>query len=809
MIKNYLKTALRNLWKNKSYTALNIIGLAIGLATCLLIMLYTTNELSYDKYNKKADRIYRINNEIKFGGNNFDLAVTGALMGRFAIKELPQIEQYCRLSRNWSSILIKKENRNLREDKVVYADSTLFDIFTLPMIAGNPKTALVAPHSIVITETIAKKYFNRTNVVGESMIIDDTVPYRVTAVINDMPVESHFRFDIFLPMSQVVDSRTGSWLNENFNTYLLVKPNVSISKLNDDLEKMLIRETAPELKSVTNQDMAEFKKTGGFIRNSLTPLKDIHLHSNRIGELQPNGSPEYVYIFSVVAIFILVIACVNFMNLSTARSANRAKEVGVRKVLGSLRQNLIGQFLTESLLMSFISLIFALLIAWSLLPYFNILSAKNIHLNMFFHSNMLFAILILVPFVGLLAGSYPAFYLSAFQPIDVLKGKLAKGFKGSFFRNSLVVFQFAISIILIVGTIVIYNQLHFIRNKDIGFNREQVLIIKGTDALNDQTDAFKNELKKMSGVKDVTVTAFLPVEGYRSNDTYFTSPLMDMKTAISMQRWRIDDHYISTLGLHIDHGRNFSAQFPTDSDAVIINEAAARFLGLAGALHKKLYEIKEVTPKAIIKECEIIGVVKNFNFSSLRDVVTPLCFRYAEDNSSIAIRLNTSNYNGLIAQIQKKWESLAAGQPFDYAFMNDQFDNLYKSEQRTGQLFITFAVLAIFIASLGLFGLSAYAAEQRTREIGIRKVLGASVGNITRMLSKEFLKLVIISAVIAFPLAWWAMNKWLQDFAYRVQIGWWIFAVAGITVLMIALLTVSLQAIKAAVANPVKSLRTE
>ncbi len=807
MVKNYLKTAFGNLWKSKGFTALNITGLAIGLAICLLIMLFTKSELSYDRYNKKASRIYRINNEVRFGGNYFDLAVTGALMGPVAMKELPQIEQYCRL-KGGGGILIKKGTRNLRETQVVFADSTLFDVFTLELIAGNPKTALVAPHSMVITESAAKKYFGAADALGQTLMVNDTTPYQVTAIMRDMPAESHFRYDIFLPMSQLDDSRTGRWFSENYNTYILVRPNVTMQKLNADLESLLVRNTAPEILSVTHQDMAAFGKKGGYIRNSLTKLTDIHLHSNRIAELQPNGSPEYVYIFTAVALFILVIACVNFMNLSTARSANRAKEVGVRKVLGSLRRELIGQFLTESLLMSFISLVFALLIAWTLLPYFNILAAKDMRFGMFFHSGMLAVMLVLVPLVGLLAGSYPAFYLSAFQPMDVLKGKVARGFKGSVFRNVLVVFQFAISIILIVGTIVIYNQLHFMRTKDIGFDRDQVLVIKGTDALKGQGDAFQNELKKLPGVRDLTATSYLPVEGFRSNDTYFTSPSMDVKTAISMQRWMVDDHYVPTLGLHIVEGRNFSEQLLTDSDAIIINEAAARFLGPAGALHKRLFEIKEVKP-ASTKAYEIIGIVKNFNFSSLRDVVTPLCLRYNQDNSSMAIRLSTRDYSGVVGRIKEKWESLASGQPFDYAFMDNQFDSLYRSEQRTGKLFISFAALAVFIASLGLFGLSAYAAEQRTREIGIRKVLGASVMSVARMLSKEFLKLVIVSAVIAFPIAWWAMHRWLQDFAYRVQIDWRIFAFAALLVLSIALLTVSLQAIKAAMADPVKSLRTE
>jgi len=496
------------------------------------------------------------------------------------------------------------------------------------------------------------------------------------------------------------------------------------------------------------------------------------------------------------------------MNLSTARSSNRAKEIGVRKVLGSLRNNLVQQFLTESLIISFFSLIIALTITILLLPYFNTLAGKTISFVVLFQPWMIITVILLMLVVGLLAGSYPALFLSAFQPIDVLKGKLAKGFKGSILRNVLVVLQFWISIILIVGTIVIYNQLSYIKNKDLGFNRDQVLIIQNTNSLGQQAELFKNEVKQMSGVESMTTTGYLPVDGFRSNDAFFTSPALDQNDAISMQRWNVDENYVSTLGIKMIEGRNFSRDFLTDSSAIIINEAAEKFLGTKDALNKKLYEIDDIKTKKI-REFHIVGVAKNFNFSSLRDVITPLALCYRKEFSAMAIRLKTKNINGVVEQIKSKWEIAAAGQPFDYQFMDEQFNNLYKTEQRTGQIFITFAVLAIVIACLGMFGLAAFASEQRTKEIGVRKVLGASVGNIATMLSKEFFKLVMIAAVLAFPVAWWAMTKWLQDFAYRIDISWWVFVLALALVLLITLITVSFQAIKAALLNPVKSLRTE
>jgi putative ABC transport system permease protein len=808
MFRNYLKTAFRNFRKNKFYTSLNIIGLAIGLATCLLIMLYVQDELSYDQFHKNATRIYRVNNEVKFGDNHFDVAQTPALLGAEAVKQLPQVQQYTRL-RPQGGFLVKKGNENLREGRVVYADSTLFQVFTFPMISGDPATALINPNSVVITESIAKKYFNRTDVAGRQLIIDNTKNYTVTGVIKDIPANAHFHFDFFLPLTENKRSRSDDWLSQNFNTYILLKESASSEQIEQQLTALLNRFIAPELKSVLGITMDEFTRQGSFSKCSLMPLLSIHLHGDKLGELGENRNVRYVYIFSMVALFILIIACVNFMNLYTARSSNRAKEVGIRKVLGSLRINLLKQFLAESIFISSIALLVALAITLLMLPYFSQLAGKNIELSVLFKPLTIAILLMLPPVVGLLAGIYPAFFISAFQPITVLKGRLSAGFKAGWLRNGLVVFQFCISIILITGTLVIYSQLGYMNKKDLGFDRQQVLVIRNTSSLKQQAAIFREELLQLSGVTHATLTGYLPLNGYRNNSAYFNSPALDVKTSLPMQTWFVDENYIPALNMQLVAGRNFSSQLATDSTGIIINEAAAGFLGNKELLNKKLYELDDIETKKII-EFHIIGIVKNFHINSLRDAVEPMLLRLGkEERGSIALRLNTTNIPSVIAQVKNKWQSAAPGIPFEYSFMDEDYNRLYSTEQRMGRLFISFTVLAILIACLGLFALVAYAAEQRVREIGIRKVLGASSMSIVKMLSANFLKLVLVATIISFPIAWYIMKQWLQGFTYRVNIGWEIFAIAGMATLIITLLTISFQSVRAAMAKPVKSLKAE
>ncbi|HEY4206078.1 MAG TPA: ABC transporter permease [Puia sp.] len=808
MFKNNLLIAWRNLKNNKAFSFINISGLAIGLATCLLILLYVVDELSYDKYNEKADRIYRVDGSLHFGGNYWVIASVPEPMGAALKHDYPDVEQEVRF-RRYGGLLVKKGQENLQEDKVIYTDSTLFDVFTLPMITGDAKHALVEPNSVVITESIARKYFNSTDVVGKYLVVNDISNLKVTGVIRDIPQQSHFNFDFFISANKSIQGwELGDWLSNNFNTYIVLKKGADPRKFESRFPHIVDEYIGPKAEATMHVDMDQFYKSGNYVRYSLMPLLDIHLHSNKSGELGANGSMQFVYIFSTIALFILLIACINFMNLSTARSAGRAKEVGVRKVLGSTRKSLIRQFLIESMLVCFIALVLAVLIAISLLPLFNQLAFKELSPSLFGRPWLIAALLGLTIIVGFLAGSYPAIFLSKFRPAQVLKGKLAAGFRSGALRSGLVIFQFIISVVLMVGTIVIYRQLNYIQHKNVGFNREQVLVLDNTNALKGSAAAFREDILKINGVEGATMTGFLPTSDWRSDYPLFTDPGADASKAASMQIWDVDENYIPTLGMRMTQGRNFSRDFPTDSTGIILNESAARLIGWKAPAGRFLYALDNF-PKPDLTRLHVLGVVKDFNFNSLRDEVTPLAIRWRRQNGKIAARITTQNTASLIAQVEAKWKTMAPGQPFRYSFMNEDFNKLYRTEQEWGKLCITFAGLAIFIACLGLLGLAMFTAEQRTREIGIRKVLGASVSGILSLLTKDFLKLVFIAILVASPLAWWLMHKWLQDFAYRTSINWTVFALATGAASVTALVTISLQAIKAALANPVKSLRTE
>ncbi|MEJ8820212.1 ABC transporter permease [Lacibacter sp. H407] len=809
MFKNYLKIAWRNLLKNKTFSLINIAGLASGLACFILITLYIIDELSYDRFHEKADRIYRVHSDIRFGGTDMSLAVTSDPMGATLKKDYPQVEQFTRIYASEGSKLFKKENVYITEDRVVFADSTLFDVFTLPAIAGNTKTALHEPNTVVINESTAKKYFGSVEAaMGKTMECNDERNrlYKVTAVIKDIPKNSHFNYDLFLSMDNV-EYGFGNFMSHNFHTYIVLQPGADYKAFDKNFVQLIEKYLLPQARQFMKiESMSDFEKTGNKLAYSIMPITDIHLHSDRIVELGVNGSIQYVYIFGAVALFILLIACINFMNLSTARSASRAKEVGIRKVLGTEKKYLIRQFLAESTLTSFIALLLAILGAWLALNWFNNLAGKEFHITDLLQPGFLLFLLALPVAVGLVAGSYPAFFLSSFKPISVLKGKLNTGFSKSNLRSSLVVFQFFTTILLITGTIVIYKQLRYIQTTKIGFNKDQVLIIDNPSMGRSTAESFKAEVAKLSSVKSASFAGFLPVSNSSRNDnTWSTEAVMTEKNGFNMQNWRIDYDYIPTLGMEVIKGRNFSQQYGGDSTALIINETTAALIGPGDPIGKKLYTSDGQNSTVYT----VIGVVKNFNYESLRKNVGPLCFRLGNNRWATAFRVETKDMKNLLAQVETTFKKMAPGMPFTYNFLDESFDRMYRDEQRIGKVAFSFSFLAILIACLGLFGLATYMAEQRTKEIGVRKVLGASVSSIVQMLSKDFVKLVLLACVFAIPLAWWAMSQWLQNFAYRVNIGWWVFAAAAGIALIITILTVSSQAVKAALTNPVKSLRTE
>lgn len=813
MLSNYLKIAWRTLRKQGGYTAINVVGLALGLACCLLITLYVVDELSYDRFNAKADRIYRLHSDIKFGGDVLNMAVTPDPLGPTLKQDYPQVEQFTRLhQRGTWSVSRAGTTSIVREDNITFADSTVFDVFTLPLLAGDPKQALAQPNSVVISEAAATRHFGKQNPVGQTLLFNKQA-YKVTALMRNMPTNSHFRADFLLSMRND-DYQWGQWLSNNHHTYVVLRPGVDATVFAKNLDAVAEKYAGPQLVSFLGSTMAQFRQANNRFRFTMMPLTDIHLRSKQTIELAPVGDISYVYIFSAVALFILLIAGINFMNLATARSASRAKEVGVRKVLGSGQGQLMNQFMTESVLTTTLAMVLAVGLVAAALPLFNDVAAKQLTINGLLTPLWLLVLLTVPLVVGLLAGVYPAIFLSSYRPIAVLKGKVMASsgqalLSSARLRSGLVVFQFMMSVLLIIGTIVVYRQMRYIQTKNLGFNRQQVLVVNGADGLGKQAETFRQAVLQLPGVANGTVSGFLPTPSDRSSTVFFPEGQIEQQKGVNMQNWGIDYDYLKTMGMQVVQGRGFSRSFGADSSGIMLNETAAKLFGGKAIIGKRIAVYADVVNK-LTKSYTVIGVVKNFNYESLRQEVGALSLILAGSTGSVSFRLNgSSNLPALVRQIEANWKRLAPGQAFSYTFLDDNFDQMYRTEQRVGTLTLTFSVLAVLIACLGLFGLAAFTAEQRTKEVGVRKVLGASVSSLIGLLSKDFLKLVLIAIVIASPLAWYAMHRWLQDFAYRVDIEWWVFALAGALAIGIALLTVSFQSIKAALMNPVKSLRSE
>jgi len=807
MIRNYFKIAYRQLLRQKMYAAIKIGGFAMGIAACLLIGLYILNETTYDRFYPGADRIFRI---VGDGKASQGLAWPAPL-SKAIQRDFPEVEAAGRI-RPLNSYLGHVELRradqtqNFYEQGILYADQSFLDAFQLPMVYGNGSTALKEPQTMVISKTVADKYFHGQNPVGQTMFIDNDQahPYRIGAVMADIPANSHlspFHFFITLAGMQFGDNEQNSWSWYNYVQYVKLKAGTKVAafedKMNDDLRKNY---WMPEYRKGGSKDPETDAKN---LHLHLQPVPDINLYSYNFQDGLTNGDIRFVYLFGAIALFILVIACIIFINLSTAKSANRAKEVGLRKVVGSQRSSLVTQFLTESLVYSLVSFILGVVIAWLLLPYFNSLSARQLTmpwLQWWFVPVILVSALI----VGTLAGLYPAFYLSAFKPGQVLKGTISTGSKSPALRNGLVVFQFAASIVLMISTVVIYNQMQFILNRKTGFDKDQVMILHGTNTLSYQSIRnFKADLGKIAAVKSASISDYLPVTGtLRNGNPFFREGREKLDPAVIGQFWQVDDTYLQTLGIKLVEGRNFSYDMADDTSgkSIIINQKLAKGLGLKNPLGARISDGGIYT---------VIGVVQNFNFESMRGEIDPMVLHFGLSTSIMTIKLRGGDIQNAVSHVSALWKRYSPNQPIRYTFLDEEFAKMYADVTRTGKIFTSFAVLAIIIACLGLFALSAFLAEQRSKEIGIRKVLGASVQGITTLLSAGFIKLVLLAILIASPIAWWFMHKWLQDFAYRIAISWWMFAIAGLGAISIALITVSFQSIKAALANPVKSLRSE
>lgn len=808
MFRDYLKTALRNIRKNKLFSIINILGLSLGIATCFILLLYVQDELSYDRFNKNADNIVRIIFQADINGGKINESVVMPPVAQTIKKDFPEVEDATRL-RAYGAAKITYKDKVFKDDRFAFVDPNFFSIFTLPMIEGNAKTALLEPHTVVITKETAQKYFGNDpnsyrNAMGKTLEFnDDTETYTITGVIENIPSNSHFHFDIFGSMKGWKNATSDTWLGSNYYTYLLLKPGTNRKQMQAKFPAMVAKYMGSQMQQQMGLSLEQFMTKGNSMGFALQPLTSIHLHSATNNELEPGGNANYVYIFAGVALFLLIVACINFINLSTAGASKRLKEVGIRKVVGSGRFQLVRQFLSESIVISLFALLIAIVMVQLALPEFNTISGK--HLS--FGTKPIMGLIGLGLLVGIASGIYPAFYLSSFKPIAVLKGKLTTNHKSFGLRSSLVVFQFFISVALIIGTIVVYQQMRFMQNKDLGYNKDQLLTIPNSSVLGKNEQVFKQQMLQDPRIVNATVSWYRPAGPSNYNNS-LAYPQGNDHLIVNGVEYHVDEEYIPTMGMQMISGRNFSKDFETDSSAIILNETAAKALGWNDATAVGKTVIRQNSDKGDNFPFHVIGVVKNFNFKSLHEVISPL-YMSLEPEGGLIFRIKTTDVAGLLSTMKKQWDSYNVDEPFTYNFMDDLFNKTYAAEQKTGTILNLFSALIIFVACLGLFGLVTYTAEQRTKEIGIRKVLGASISQVIQMLSKEFLKLVLIASLIAFPVAWWGMNEWLQGFAYRTNVSWWVFAVAGFAALLIALITISFQAIKAAIANPVKSLRNE
>jgi len=802
MFEHYLKTTFRNFWRYRGYSLINLFGLAIGLATCIIIFTYISYELNYEKFNKDYDDVYRLAVKGRFGEDFFNVAVSMPPLAVAVKRDFPEVRSFSLIENYEENTFLAIDDKKFYVDGLYFVDTSFLDVFTFELLRGDPATALAEPNSLVLTEKIARKYFGDEDPMGKMLRLNDQTSMKVTGVLKDIPANTHMKFTMLGSLSTLMsDIREGRY-NDNWgslflHSYIRLHHGTDAAIFGDKI-KMVIRDAFGEAADEYNIEMVPY----------LQPLASIHLHSNLLAELEPNSDISYIYIFSAVAVFILVIACINFMNLSTARSSKRSREVGMRKVSGATRDQLVWQFLSESLLLSFICMILAFVLVEALIPVFS--SLTDLELEPYFHRPFtILVVFILAIFVGFFAGIYPAFVLSSFQPIRAIKGELYRGMKKSILRNLLVVLQFSISIALLVSTWLIYKQMNYISNKKMGFDQENLLIIPlKADRLKEQGKTLKGEFEQLPAVKMISLTSSTPG---RSIDGKGYSPEgIDSKSPWILYTLRADYDFIDVFDMKIKDGRKLSKEYGTDTLATVINEALVKKLGWEEPVGKKIFDFGN--GDSVRTYLTVVGVVEDFHFKSLHDAIEPSIIVIDRDNPDfLAVRLNPGNTGKSIEQLRQKWEEVEHAFPFDYYFMKEEYQDLYKSEQKMADLFITFTILAMLIACLGLFGLALFSIEQRTKEIGIRKILGASVSGLLYRLSREFSKWILLSAVIAWPVAWFLVDNWLQSFAYRIEVldYTWIFLVSALIALAIALFTIVYHAYRAATRDPVDAVKWE
>ncbi len=806
MLNNLIRYSLRSFKRQRSYIIINILGLSIGIACSLLIALNVINEASYDRFNVKKDRIYRLVLNGKLGGQEFIGAYTCAPIGPTMLREYPEVEDYLRMTGRGPTV-VEYGDQTFTDDHVIEADSSFFNFFSIPLIKGDPKNVLNAPRRAVLSQSTSERIFGNEDPIDKAIKIgNDTARYIISGIMSDVPGNSHFEASILTSFMTNPRSQNPIWLSNSFSTYLLLKPNSSYVTVDEKIPAMLEKYVGPEVQRFMGISIEDFIAQGNKYRFFLQNLKDIHLDPSIQQEFKPASDPKYLWIFGSISVLIILIAAINFMNLATAQATRRAKEVGIKKVAGSTRGMLISQFLSESFILSFVSLVIALIIIRLTLPYFNNLLGANLSLNLFSRWYNIPVLLLFTLLVGFLAGSYPSMFLSSFNPTDVLKGGIKGSTHNGRIRRILVVFQFAVSILLITGTLIMYRQIFFMLNKDVGFNKEQMLVINSAQALQTRVDAFKEEVKKVPGVINIASSTAVP--GRNNNLNGYGIEGRKDESFLLQTSW-VDYDYIDTYGMTLVKGRNFDKSFTSDKDACIINESAAKNFGITDITNTRFLLPQD---SGNYRYLQVIGIVKNFNFESLRNPIQPYIFNYKGDNNYwgyITVKLSAQNYQQAIPEIEKKWKEFTSNDPLQYYFVDEDFEQMYIQEKQNAQMAVIFSVLAVLIAALGLFGLTSFTVEQRTKEIGVRKAMGSSVAGIYYVISREIIILVSVSALIAWPLIYYISNRWLENFYFRISPGTFSFLAGLAIALGVATITISYRILKAAGVNPAQSLKYE